>query len=212
VEYLPLIKRLLKKTVQKNKSHQQESGMTMLQLFDMLSGRRTTDDNASSEKPQVSDEEAVDRVAQAAELRNKANNNFKESKYGHAVSDYEDAILLLQFTGGTQETKTEQQKSNNICLLNKSACNLKLGDYDQVIVDCSLVLETEPNSVKALFRRGHAHLNKREFDEAKIDLDAAYALHPEDPTISNLIQELKKQLKIHSEEEKKLWGRMFEKK
>ena len=66
----------------------------------------------------------------------------------------------------------EQQRLDNIARnqlrlalhLNVAACGLRAADvfgatrYDDTIAHCTRVLEVDPTNLKALFRRGQAHL------------------------------------------------------
>lgn len=44
------------------------------------------------------------------------------------------------------------------CMLNLASCHLRLNKYDACISECSQVLQTDPDNMKALYRRGQAHL------------------------------------------------------
>ena len=59
-------------------------------------------------------------------------------------------------------------------LLNYSQCQLLLGNYYEVIEQCSQVLQREPDNVKALYRRGIANLKAWNPDEAEKDLKVSH--------------------------------------
>ena len=51
------------------------------------------------------------------------------------------------------------------CLINRSACMLKLGNYEEAIQDCSVALRIDDTNVKALFRRSVAFRSIDKFGE-----------------------------------------------
>ena len=61
-------------------------------------------------------------------------------------------------------------------LLNLAQCRLSLGDYYPVIEHCTEVLDKQPNNVKALYRRGKAHVGAWNPTEAKEDFIAVMEL------------------------------------
>jgi len=87
---------------------------------------------------------------------------------------------------------------------------LKLKDeMVEAAANCSLALAIDPSNVKALFRRGQAHLLKGDFDLCKQDLQKALSLEPAN---NDVIQELKRcdaaAMKARKAE-KELYGKMF---
>ena len=53
------------------------------------------------------------------------------------------------------------------CKLNRAMCYLKLKQYADCDKDCNDVLDIDPTSVKALFRRGKCQLALDKWDAAK---------------------------------------------
>jgi tetratricopeptide (TPR) repeat protein len=98
------------------------------------------------------------------------------------------------------------------CRLNYSACKLKLHDYRSVIIQCSRVLELDPKSEKALFRRGQAYLELgRDLDLAQKDFDKLKTIMPETEQgdLGKLMHNLAIKLKLAAEKEKKAFKGMF---
>lgn len=84
-------------------------------------------------------------------------------------------------------------------------------DYYSVIEHCTTVLESDPNNVKALFRRAKAHIGAWNCKEAEQDFRRLTEL---DPNLENLarkeLQELDKLIKAKNAEDKaKLLGKIF---
>ena len=55
---------------------------------------------------------------------------------------------------------------------------MRMGEYEEVIDECTAALEIEPENVKALFRRGQAQLAIGELRLARSDLVAAARAAP----------------------------------
>lgn len=98
---------------------------------------------------------------------------------------YLDEDLLMQLQGFHLE-KAEAVRQP--ILLNMAACSLRQGDFHAAIAQCSEVLREQPESAKALFRRGRARRQLGQTDAAQADLEAAYRLQPEDKVIAKELQ------------------------
>lgn len=64
------------------------------------------------------------------------------------------------------------------CLNNLAASQLKLDHYRAALRSCSLVLEHQPDNIKALFRKGKVLAQQGEYSEAIPILRAALKLEP----------------------------------
>lgn len=82
-------------------------------------------------------------------------------------------------------------------LLNFAQCQLLLKEYYPVIEHCSTILESDPENVKALYRRGKAHAAVWDVDEAERDFRKVAAL---DASLASLIA---KELQALKEEKQK---------
>ncbi|KAK3266220.1 hypothetical protein CYMTET_25139, partial [Cymbomonas tetramitiformis] len=71
------------------------------------------------------------------------------------------------------------------------------------------VLNTEADNVKALYRRGSARLSLGQTDVAKVDLQKAHALAPEDKAIIKELHRLKTEEKGVSSTSKNVYGGLF---
>uniref|UniRef100_A0A8C7BIU5 FKBP prolyl isomerase 8 n=1 Tax=Neovison vison TaxID=452646 RepID=A0A8C7BIU5_NEOVI len=81
------------------------------------------------------------------------------------------------------------------CLNNLAASQLKLDHYRAALRSCSLVLEHQPDNIKALFRKGKVLAQQGEYSEAIPILRAALKLEPSNKTIH---AELSKLVKKHA--------------
>eukprot|EP00487_Bulimina_marginata_P010852 TRINITY_DN6039_c0_g1_i1.p1 TRINITY_DN6039_c0_g1~~TRINITY_DN6039_c0_g1_i1.p1 ORF type:complete len:123 (-),score=19.55 TRINITY_DN6039_c0_g1_i1:410-778(-) len=82
----------------------------------------------------------------------------------------------------------------------------KLGKYDECILDCSMVIEmiqtVNPETMlksneifKGFLRRAVAYKSQRRYNEAKVDLDEAIKIKPNDGAAKKLLYEIKIELK-----------------
>ena len=69
------------------------------------------------------------------------------------------------------------------CMLNMSLCFNKTNRFNSAISECTEVLRTDAKSLKAYYRRGQAHMGKKDFAAAVKDLRRAVKLSPDDDTV-----------------------------
>lgn len=106
---------------------------------------------------------------------------------------------------------------------------MKMNEWEKVMNTCTSILERDPNNVKALFRRGRAHIFRQNLDlvrtnidfrppnrllsitfllisvQAKVDLNAAKKLAPEDVDVARELQVLAQKYKEAEEKEKAMY-------
>lgn len=104
--------------------------------------------------------------------------------------------------------------------LNMAACFLGVGKksgtaapegaraYKRCVEVCTKVIAEGP-CTKALFRRGQAHLELGNLDEAKADLTEAERLEPEDVSIQRELRRIAHAFAQHDKREKKRFAGMF---
>lgn len=98
-------------------------------------------------------------------LRQKDDGNlkFKEKKFKEAEGHYKDAISHLDTCKISNE---EINKLKVICYQNVSVCLNNTGDYKDVLQNCTLAIEINPEAVKAYYQRFLAQLKLKNFEEA----------------------------------------------
>merc|ERR1719336_2158633 len=95
--------------------------------------------------------------------------------------------------------------------LNMAACYLKTQDHHKCVDACTKALAADAPSSKAYFRRGQAHLELRNLDEAKEDFEQAKRLEPGDQAVERELRRLKQAFAQHDAKEKKKYAKMFSK-
>ncbi|XP_065665225.1 protein unc-45 homolog A [Hydra vulgaris] len=114
-----------------------------------------------------------------ASLRNAGNNYFKDSRYNEAVESYTQAILLC-----------DVQSERCILHKNRCVCYLKLEKYQNACEDADFVLKTQPNDVKALFRRCQAYEAIGKLELAYKDIKRLIQLEPKNTAIQDTYRRL----------------------
>lgn len=60
-----------------------------------------------------------------------------------------------------------------------------------MVNNCTLALKLDAESSKALYRRAYARFAKKDYDNAKIDLDKAEACAPGDKAVATLLKKVR---------------------
>jgi tetratricopeptide (TPR) repeat protein len=148
-------------------------------------------------------------VEAATHKKCSANEQFSAGKYHDARENYGKALRYLESLSRRSDDEDDvyhQAKSVRIALLlNLAACHLKEEDYANAVQRCELVLGQEPNSQKALYRRGVAFSNMRKVEEATADLRRVLDMvePSDDATIRDVRRELKKVKQLVEEEKQR---------
>lgn len=148
-------------------------------------------------------------------LREEGNNLYRKHQYAAAADKYAQAIGYLEQLMLKEKPRdvewTELNKLKLPLLLNYAQCKLQTEEYYEVIEHCTTVLESDPDNIKALFRRGKAHAKVWNVNEAKADLGRVLQLDPSlSATVSNVLTHLSQKLKENDHLQwKKLQGKMF---
>ncbi|KAK7077406.1 Aryl-hydrocarbon-interacting protein-like 1, partial [Halocaridina rubra] len=143
-----------------------------------------------------------EKLASIPLLREAGNGFYKEGNHEQACKQYSEAIGRLEQLMLREKPNDEDWlKLNEMkmpLLLNYSQCQLLQGEYYSVIEHCTTVLSSDPDNVKALFRRGKAYVKVFSPAEARSDLDKAASL---DSSIAPGCRKLLSEL-AHMEKEK----------
>ncbi|CAM9428836.1 unnamed protein product [Ectocarpus sp. 8 AP-2014] len=135
---------------------------------------------------------------------------FKGQNYRQAGARYSKALThaAKMFDLNAEEQKEVHAVQLSL-YLNLAQCYVKLQSWDQVVNNCTLALKLDAESSKALYRRAYARFAKKDYDNAKTDLDKAQACAPGDKAVATLLKKVDSVLKKQQEKEKKMWSKAF---
>eukprot|EP00039_Didymoeca_costata_P005647 m.83335 g.83335 ORF g.83335 m.83335 type:complete len:250 (-) comp12916_c0_seq3:302-1051(-) len=194
---------------------------------------RVTESNLEYEVELVKVEEAGEFDASAWELsvdeklqaipvlRTTGNELFQAEKFSAAGEKYKLALSYLESLETIHELDErdddymdslilEASTQSIPLLLNLAACQLKDGQFQGAIDASTMVLKKEPNNIKALFRRGKAHLLiRRNTEEALADLKRANELSPNDKNIKRALQDCLEQTNQQNKKDSEKFRGMF---
>ena len=143
------------------------------------------------------------RLEKANEKKEKGNELFKMGNYNAAIRTYESAKPFLD---AIPETETSRVAPQTTIYLNIAMSHLKLKQSPQAIVACNKALEFTPDSTKALYRRGLAHLEAGEYREGEQSFaDALDKLKAKSALLEGAEkEEVEKEIKIVTSENARL--------
>mmetsp|Transcript_32913 Transcript_32913/g.48682 ORF Transcript_32913/g.48682 Transcript_32913/m.48682 type:complete len:484 (-) Transcript_32913:62-1513(-) len=153
-----------------------------------------------------------ERIARADELKSQGTERFAAKNYSGAASKYEDAAGYSIEEGGNIPEEEEEKVMFVSCWSNVAMCYVKLEQWPEVIKASNrvLVLDSESNNVKCLYRRGLAKMKMKFLQEAKKDLKAAYKADNTNKDVRKTLDTLKDMMDKIKEKEKASFGTMFD--
>ncbi|WAR00616.1 PPID-like protein, partial [Mya arenaria] len=105
-------------------------------------------------------------VAIVTEVKEIGNKLYKEKDFLKAISKYEKCL--------------------------RAACKLQLKDFEGTVKDCDEVLDVSPDNIKALFRKGQALVNLKDWDNAEETLNKAASVDPNDKGIKREMERVRR--------------------
>mmetsp|Transcript_84547 Transcript_84547/g.147138 ORF Transcript_84547/g.147138 Transcript_84547/m.147138 type:complete len:216 (-) Transcript_84547:61-708(-) len=178
-------------------------------------------------------ESVLEQIKQADFYKAEGNSRFKEGNFQKALGSYHKVFCYvngLSIPGEKSEASSYVDmmgRSNSANMVpadrvddvkrlkqstsvNMAACYLKLLKYEKCVHSCTKALENGPLA-KAYFRRGQAHMQLKNLDEAKADFEQARKLEPNDQAVVQELKRLQQAFKQHDAKEKKKFANMFDK-
>ena len=116
---------------------------------------------------------AKEKLEQAATRKAEATAAFKAGQWSGARDSYVEASEWVEhdYDFVDELDKTAARDMLSSCLLNAAQCLLKLSDWPEVAAKCTKVLGiaglADAARLKALYRRGLAHIKMADFEEAR---------------------------------------------
>jgi len=180
-----------------------------------------------------------EKMLQAEKIKEEGSQLYKEKKFSDAVDKYEEApslfhycystdpgwrknnrgidddVLVLVDDVGADETEAAQIKRLRLtCALNIAQCKLKLAKFDEAVKACDVVLELDPDNIKALYRRAEGLVRPSgstayDQDMAIKDLNKATEIDPDDKVVSSFLKTLREERKKQRTKDKGTFEGMF---
>ncbi|NXK42812.1 FKBP8 isomerase, partial [Piprites chloris] len=141
-----------------------------------------------------------EKVQLANRKRERGNYFYQQADYVLAINSYDIALRIIGSNSKVDFSPDEEAELLDVkvkCLNNLAASQLKLDHYKAALKSCNLVLEHQPENIKALFRKGKVLAQQGEYREAIPILKAALKLEPSNKTIH---AELSKLVKKHADQ------------
>ena len=136
----------------------------------------------------------------------------KNNEFENAKIAYNEAISVLK--DGTEwegSAGSERRKILLNCYSNLSLCHLNDSEYSTAIESATKAIEIDNKNVKALFRRASAFKNFGEFEKAKKDLINAARQEPQNRTVREMLEDVKKFIASSDLREKNTLSKMWKK-
>ncbi|KAJ3682694.1 hypothetical protein LUZ60_012921 [Juncus effusus] len=153
-------------------------------------------------------------MQEADKIKNTGNRLFKEGKFELAKAKYEK--VLREYNHVNPQDDEEGKvfvNSRNSLHLNVAACYQKLGESRKSIESCNKVLDGNPVHIKALYRRGMAHLQAGDFDDAKQDFEKMISIDKSsEPDATAALLKLKQKQQESEHKARKQFKGLFDKK
>ncbi|XP_076978228.1 peptidyl-prolyl cis-trans isomerase FKBP8 [Tamandua tetradactyla] len=153
-----------------------------------------------------------ERVALANRKRECGNAHYQRADFVLAANSYDLALKAITSSAKVDVTFEEEEQLLQLkvkCLNNLAASQLKLDHYRAALRSCSLVLEHQPDNIKALFRKGKVLAQQGEYSEAIPILRAALKLEPSNKTIHAELSKLVKKRAAQRSTETALYRKML---
>ncbi|EGB04562.1 hypothetical protein AURANDRAFT_11462, partial [Aureococcus anophagefferens] len=134
----------------------------------------------------------LERLPEMWEIRNRAkldhcdefkkmgNRRYAAGDYARAIRRYDRAVETGSSDTYVTDDELKELRGKKVgVLLNRAAAHMKLKNYLLCRNDAREVLNRDPDSLKALFRMGHASMHLDNLDDARGALEKVLVLDPE---------------------------------
>ena len=151
------------------------------------------------------------RLRLAQQRREQGVTLFKQEHFEEASTRFVQALALLAelYQADSAEIQAKKKEIALSCHLNVASCSVKLKLWRNAANNCSKALDYDPNSAKALYRRGQALAQLNELEDAKKDLERAKELSAGDAGVNAELEAVKKKIEAMKAKEKQMCARMF---
>ncbi|KAM9331455.1 peptidyl-prolyl cis-trans isomerase FKBP8 [Gastrophryne carolinensis] len=132
--------------------------------------------------------------------RERGNFYYQQADYIFAINSYDLALNIVNSSSKVDFTPDIEAELLDVkikCLNNLAASQLKLDHFEAALKSCNMVLQQQPDNIKALFRKGKVMAQQGEYSDAIAILRRSLKLEPSNKTIH---AELSKLVKKHADQ------------
>ncbi|KAK5580533.1 hypothetical protein RB653_000553 [Dictyostelium firmibasis] len=152
-----------------------------------------------------------EKLQKAFAYKEKGTDAFKKNDWKGAIFNYHCAKNYVSGLMGLGDEEDTLSKNMVLVLTNNIAfCNMKLGRFVKAIDQFDIVINSEPNNVKALYRRGKCLVSEKQYIHAEEDLKKALSISPNDKEIIAELNLCKQKLSDFKKIEAKAYSKMFD--
>lgn len=101
------------------------------------------------------------------ELSMEADNLYRQERYSEAYMEYLKAVDCLDFMNRGENVRRSWRRQLVVMLLDTVQCEMRMKYYQMAIAHCDMILEIDPENVRALHRKALSLITYRKFDEAR---------------------------------------------
>ncbi|KAK0410912.1 hypothetical protein QR680_005390 [Steinernema hermaphroditum] len=154
----------------------------------------------------------VEKLAEAAEHKEKGNMFLKANNYKVALDKYRAVISMLETDRNvSDERKVEWRNMRVTCYTNSALVELKRGQAAEAIRLCQKVLEQDANNVKGVYRMAEALSMRKDYEEAIKNYQRVIELDPSNKAALQKMNECAQKLEAQKNAEKKRYAKLFKK-
>lgn len=153
-----------------------------------------------------------DKIDVLKKIKEAGNFFYRNEDFMQSVRKYKKVTRYYNHFKDTTHDESEVNILDSLQLTNLTnlaASELKLGDYEDVIYSCSAAIMTDPNNIKAYYRRGIAHNELKNYELAVDDLMVALKYSPSNKPVLNEFERAKKNLLNYRRIERSHYKKLF---
>jgi tetratricopeptide (TPR) repeat protein len=152
-----------------------------------------------------------EKIEKARSEKDRGNSLFQQGQFKDALAAYHYAKLYVKGLMNLKPEESEAIKAIELsCNLNMAAVYIKFEWWQKAITVASQVLETDASNVKAMFRRGKAHLELNNTEKARVDIVQAIKLSPNDKGLREEYTRLQAKEAAQAQAAKQVFKNVFE--
>lgn len=145
-------------------------------------------------------------------IKESGNSLYRSGDFVKSARKYKKLTRYYNFF--KEQTTEENEKSSLdtfqlVNLTNLAATELKLGEFEDVILACNEAVKLDPSNTKALYRRALANVELKNYELAIEDLKVAHKLMPDNKAVLKEFDRVKKYLLDYRANEKSKYSKMF---